>query len=89
MVHLRSDLIFLEENFLFFKKFNIDIEEETKTLTLSFFYLKYKMQNDLNKKLLKILPFYDSVIDILSVKKLSNVELLKEIHFYDDLSSKL
>ena len=30
------------------------------------------MQNDLNKELLKILPFYDSFIDIPRVKKLIN-----------------
>ena len=44
------------------------------------------MQNDLNKELLKILPFYDSFIDIPRVKKLINAELLKELPFYNDLS---
>ena len=44
------------------------------------------MQNDLNKELPKILPFYNSFIDMPRVKKLSNVELLKELLFYDDLS---
>ena len=36
--------------------------------------------------MLKILLFYDSFIDIPRVKKLSNVELLKELSSYDDLS---
>ena len=31
------------------------------------------MQYDLNKELLKILPFYNSFIDIPEIKKLSNV----------------
>ena len=54
------------------------------------------MQNDLNKELLKILPFYDSFIDIPRVKKLINtviktiiqllIQLLKELSFYNDLS---
>ena len=35
------------------------------------------MQNDLNKELLKILPFYNSFIDIPRIKKLSNIQLLK------------
>ena len=41
------------------------------------------MYNDLNKELLKVLPFYDSFIGVPRVKKLSNVQLLKEIRFYD------
>ena len=44
------------------------------------------MQNDLNKELLKILSFYNSVNDIPRVKKLSNIQLLKELLFYDELS---
>ena len=34
------------------------------------------MQYDLNKKLLKIIPFYDSFIDVTEIKKLSNVQLV-------------
>ena len=45
------------------------------------------MYNDLNKELLKILPFYNSFIDIPEIKKLGNVELLKELPFYDELST--
>ena len=48
--------------------------------------LKYKIQYDLNKELLKIFPFYDSFIDVPKVKKLSNLQLLKELPFYDDLN---
>ena len=39
------------------------------------------MQYDLNKELLKILPIFDSFVDIPRVKKLSNVELLKNFLF--------
>ena len=41
-----------------------------------------------NEKLLKILPFYNVLIDFMErpkVKKLSNVELLNEIPFYNNL----
>ena len=41
-----------------------------------------------NKYLLKILPFYNILIDSLKIKKLSNVDLLNEIPFYDSLSIK-
>ena len=34
----------------------------------------------------KILPFYDTFIERPKIKKLNNVELLKELPFYDDLS---
>ena len=37
-------------------------------------------------KIFKILPFYNSHIDQPEVKKLNNVELLKELLFYDDLN---
>ena len=43
------------------------------------------MYNDLNKELLKILPFYNSFIDVPEIKKLSKVQLLKKLPFYDDL----
>ena len=43
------------------------------------------MYNDLNKELLKILPFYNSFIDVPEIKKLSKVQLLKELAFYDGL----
>ena len=38
-------------------------------------------------KIFKILPFYDSYIEAPEIKKLNNVELLKELPFYDDLST--
>ena len=44
------------------------------------------MYNDLNKELLKILPFYDSFTDVPKIKKLNNVQLLKELPSYDELS---
>ena len=37
-------------------------------------------------KIFKILPFYNTRIDQPRVKKLNNVELLKELPFYDELS---
>ena len=43
------------------------------------------MHNDLNKELLKILSFYNSYIDVPEIKKLSKVQLLKELPFYDEL----
>ena len=41
------------------------------------------MYNDLNKELLKILPFYNSFIDVSEIKKLSKVQLTKELPFYE------
>ena len=38
------------------------------------------------KELFKIFPFYNIFIDNPKVKKLNNVELLKELSFYDELS---
>ena len=37
-------------------------------------------------KIFKISPFYDSYIEKPEIKKLNNVELLKELPFYDELS---
>ena len=37
-------------------------------------------------KIFKILPFYDSYIEKAKTKKLNNVQLLKELPFYDELS---
>ena len=37
-------------------------------------------------KIFKILPFYDSCVEKPKIKKLSNIKLLKELPFYDDLS---
>ena len=37
-------------------------------------------------KIFKILPFYNSHIDKTKAKKLNNVQLLKELPFYDELS---
>ena len=36
-------------------------------------------------KIFKILPFYNTFIERPEVKKLNNVELLKELRFYDEL----
>ena len=36
-------------------------------------------------EIFKILPFYNSYIDKPKAKKLNNVELLKELPFYDEL----
>ena len=38
------------------------------------------------KKIFKILPFYNTFIEKPSIKKLSSVQLLKELPFYDGLS---
>ena len=38
------------------------------------------------KELFKILPFYNTFIERPKIKKLSSVELLKELPFYDKLS---
>ena len=35
-------------------------------------------------KIFKILPFYNSYIDIPQIKKLSNLQLLKELPFYNE-----
>ena len=37
-------------------------------------------------EIFKILTFYDSYIDQPKMKKLNNVQLLKELPFYDELS---
>ena len=37
-------------------------------------------------EIFKILPFYDTYIEKPRIKKLNNVELLKELPFYDELS---
>ena len=37
-------------------------------------------------KIFKILPFYNSFIDVPKIKKFSNIRLLKELPFYDELS---
>ena len=37
-------------------------------------------------KIFKILPFYGNYIDKPKVMKLNNVQLLKELTFYDELS---
>ena len=38
------------------------------------------------KKLFQILPFYNSFIEKPELKKLSNIILLQELPFYDELS---
>ena len=38
------------------------------------------------KELFKILPFYNTFVEVPKVKKLDNVQLLKELPFYDELS---
>ena len=37
-------------------------------------------------KIFKILPFYNSYIEGPKVKKINNVQLLKELRFYDELN---
>ena len=37
-------------------------------------------------KIFKILPFYNSYIDIPKIKKSSNIRLLKELPFFNDLN---
>ena len=37
-------------------------------------------------KIFKILPFYDTFIEKPRVKKFNNVQLLKELPFFDELS---
>ena len=37
-------------------------------------------------EIFKILPFYDSYIERPKIKKLNNVQLMKELLFYDELS---
>ena len=39
-----------------------------------------------SKKLFQILPFYNSFIEKPELKKLSNIILLQELPFYDELS---
>ena len=41
-----------------------------------------------NKNLLKILPFYNILIDSPKIKELSNAELLNELPFFDSLGIK-
>ena len=38
------------------------------------------------KKLFQILPFYNTFIERPKIKKLPNIQLLKELPFYDELS---
>ena len=38
------------------------------------------------KKLFQILPFYHTFIERPKIKKLSNIKLLQELPFYDELS---
>ena len=39
------------------------------------------------KKLFEILPFYNTFIEKSEIKKLSNIKLLQELPFYDELST--
>ena len=41
----------------------------------------------LAKELLQILPFYNILIEKPKIKHLSNIELLHELPFYDELSA--
>ena len=43
------------------------------------------MKDDLNKKLLETLPFYNSFIDVPKIKKLTKMQVLKQLPFYDEL----
>ena len=40
----------------------------------------------MQKKLFQILPFYNTFIERSEIKKLSNIKLLQELPFYDELS---
>ena len=40
----------------------------------------------MQKKILQILPFYNTFIEKPEIKKLSNIKLLQELLFYDELS---
>ena len=40
----------------------------------------------MQKKLFQILPFYNTFIEKPEIKKLSNIKLLQELPFYDELS---
>ena len=40
----------------------------------------------MQKKIFQILPFYNTFIERPEIKKLSNVQLLKELPFYDELN---
>ena len=40
----------------------------------------------MQKKKFKMLPFYNTFIENPKIKKLSNVQLLKELPFYDELN---
>ena len=39
------------------------------------------------KKLFQILPFYNTFIEKFEIKKLSNIKLLQELPFYDELNT--
>ena len=80
--------------FQFFKNTNFNKKSHTKTIS----YVKYKssqifcfknklqiMHWDANK-IFKILPFCNTYIEKPKVKKLNNVQLLKELPFYDEWS---
>ena len=47
--------------------------------------MKYKMYWN-ESEIFKILPFYNSYIDIPKIKKCSNIRLLKELSFYNELN---
>ena len=57
------------------------------SLSQVFFVLliDYKMHWNANK-IFQLLPFYDSYIEKPKVKKLNNIQLMKELPFYDELS---
>ena len=49
-------------------------------------YKPYKNGFLEDKKLFQILPFYNAFIEKSKIKDLSNIELLHELPFYDELS---
>ena len=49
-------------------------------------YKPYKNGFFGHKKLIQMLPFYNAFIEKPKIKHLSNIELLPELPFYDELS---
>ena len=50
------------------------------------FHLKIKYDNEKQKKLFQVLPFYNNFIEKPEIKKSSNMKLLQELPLYDELS---
>ena len=48
--------------------------------------MSFGMKKNPQKNLFQTLPFYNVLIERPEIKKLSNIELLHELPFYDELS---